>query len=196
MITTGFRRALVAAVASLSFVACGGDPTGTADLTTAEIEDMMDAMSAIGAFGGAGFVTKHNGATTALTTYPLDSSTPCPGGGTFTQDGLMTVNDATGASTVVVTTNYNSCKATAPSSGRVWTFDGNPNIHMNWSMSAVSQSGSFTMNGTQNGGLKFSSSAGSGTCEMTVTYSYSVTSSNATGSLTGTVCGKSISQSF
>ena len=52
------------------------------------------------------------------------------------------------------------------SNGRVWTFDGNPNIVTNVSLTSNQTTGAFTMTATQKGGIKFTSDLGSGSCAI------------------------------
>lgn len=190
-----FRRAMTAA-AFVGLAACSGDPTGTGNLSEAELEDMMDAMDAIGAFSFATFNRVGTSPGVAALVIPVDDEFDCPGGGTMSQSGSVNANEHTGAVTGTVTTDYNDCKGTS-SSGRVWTFNGDPSIAMTINYSQNLNTGAFTMSGTQSGGLRFSSNAGSGACSVSLTYSYGVTSTGTvTGSVTGTVCGESVSHSL
>jgi hypothetical protein len=191
-----FRRAFVAALA-FTVAACGDNPlAANADLSQAEVEEMMDAMSAIGAFSPFGLSVQSASGNVAFIVSQINESAPCPNGGTFSTNGSMNINETTGNFTAQLTNNYNSCKATS-STNRVWTFNGDPNISQTMSFTSNQTTGAFQMTGSQNGGLSFSSNGASGRCSISINYSVSVTSSGTeTGSITGTVCGKSVNQSL
>jgi hypothetical protein len=194
-----FRRALVAALA-VAASACGDSPLGPeADLTPAEVEEMMDAMSAVGAFtfSPAGFsVQSVEGGQVAAVVAPFNESADCPNGGTVNSSGSMNMNESTGNFTAQFTNSYNNCKATS-SAGRVWTFNGDPNVSTNMSYTFNQTTGGFSMSGTQSGGLRFASGSTSGRCSISLNYSMSTNANGvATGSVTGTICGESVNQSL
>lgn len=187
--------ALLAAV--LTLAACGGgtEPTKQLDLTEAQAEDMMDALSAVGAFSGMYRQTAGYGAgRTALVTVTVDDTTPCPNGGTLRTQGTFNSDDAGSSFSANVTQSYAGCKATS-SSGTLWTFNGAPNIATTFTMSFSESTGAYSMNGTQKGALDVASSVGSGRCNIDLTYTASGndTTGQYTASISGTVCGRTIS---
>ncbi len=197
MMHTTLRRAFVAAMA-FSIAACGGDnPLGPeADLTQAQVAEMMDAMSAIGAFSPVGFSMQSANSNVAFIVSQLNESAPCPNGGTVSTTGSMNINETTGNFTAQITNNYNNCKATS-SAGRVWTFNGDPNIAQTMSFTSNQTTGAFSMTGSQSGGLSFSSNSASGRCNVSINYTVSIAANGTeTGTMTGTVCGKSVNQSI
>lgn len=195
MMHTTLRRALVAAMA-FTVAACGKDnPLGPeADLTQAQVEEMMDAMSAIG-FSPVGFDVQ-TPANVQMIVSSLNESAPCPNGGTVSTSGSMNINEQTGNFTAQFTNNYDNCKATS-SAGRVWTFNGDPNISQTMTFTSNQTTGAMSMTGSQSGGLSFSSNGASGRCNISINYSVSISGSGTeTGNMTGTVCGKTVNQAL
>lgn len=194
---TNFRRAFVAAMA-FTVVACGGDNplAPEANLTTAQVEEMMDAMSAIGGFSPLGLSIQSANGNVAMVVTPINESGPCPNGGTVSTTGNMNINETTGNFTAQLTNNYNNCKATS-SANRVWTFNGDPSITQTMNFTSNQTTGAFSMTGTQTGGLSFSSDGASGHCSVNLNYTIAMTANGTeTGSMTGTVCGKPVNQSI
>ena len=195
---TNFRRAFVAALA-FTVAACGGDNplAPDADLTTAQIDEMMDAMSAVGAFSSPfGFSVQSLNSNVAMAVTPINESADCPNGGSVSTAGNININETTGNFTAQLTNNYSNCKATS-SAGRVWTFNGDPNITQTMTFTSNQTTGAFQMSGSQTGGLKFASSEASGRCSISLNYTVSVNDQGVeTGSVTGTVCGESVSHTL
>lgn len=198
MMQKTFRRALVAALA-VAVSACGDSPLGPeADLSQEEVEEMMDAMSAVGAFSffPTGFSVQSLDGTVAAIVTPFNESGDCPSGGTVSTNGSINVNETTGNFTAQYTSNYNNCKAPS-STGRVWTFNGDPNISNTMTFSSNQSTGAYTVSGTQSGGLRFSSNGTSGRCSISLNWTMTTNASGiSSGNLTGTVCGESVSQSI
>lgn len=198
MLGTFVSRAIVAAVA-VTLSACGSSTAPDAHLDSAEIEDMMDAMSALGAFSfdptGFSRGTAYSVVTQSAVVTVTDSY-PCPEGGTVNVSGSYDINENTGNFSSQVTQGYSSCKASS-ASGRQWTFNGDPNVLMNMNMTFNQTTGAMTMSGTQTGGIRFSSNGASGRCSINLSFSTSLNDvGEATGTVTGTVCGESVSHSL
>lgn len=196
MMHKNLRRMFVAA-SLFAVAACGKDNplAPDADLTQAQVEEMMDAMSAIGSFSPIGFNVQSPDQV-ALIVSQFSESADCPNGGTMSMNGSMNINETTGNFTAQFTNNYSNCKATS-SAGRVWTFNGDPNISQTMSFTSNQTTGAMQMTGTQSGGLNFSSNGASGRCSISISYSVSISGTGTeTGTVTGTVCGKSVSQSL
>ena len=197
MMQNTFRRALVAAMA-FTVAACGDSPVAVdADLSTEEIEEMMDAMSAIGAFSSPfGFSIRSADSNVAMAVTPINETADCPNGGSVNTSGNININETTGNFTAQLTNNYNSCKATS-SAGRVWTFNGDPNVSQTMSFTSNQTTGAFSMTGSQTGGLRFSSSQATGRCSISLNYTISMNAQGTeTGSVTGTVCGQSVNHTL
>jgi hypothetical protein len=186
--TTRFLR--LATVSLVLAIAACGDSTAPVTLTEEQIDDMMDAMANAGT---PGFVPPvGNLAVTTLT-----GTSDCPNGGTTTLNGTIDENEATGSFSLTVTQGFTNCKSTS-SSGRMWTFNGKPNIVITMTGSENANTGAFTFSGTQKGGLTFASDLGSGECvfDVTISMSGNYNTEQFSGSISGTVCGRSVSQSL
>lgn len=180
---------LAAASLFLAVGACG-DSTAPVTLTEEQIDDMMDAMANAGT---PGFVPPvGNLAVTTVT-----GTSDCPNGGTTTLDGTMDENEATGAFSMTITQGFTNCKSTS-SSGRVWTFNGKPNIVIAMTGTQNQDTGAFTFSTTQTGGLSFASDVGAGDCvfDVTISMSGNYNSEQFSGSISGSVCGRNVSQSL
>lgn len=188
----------LAAVAALSLgaTACGGDkddeatgPTG--NLSKAEVEDAFSALAAVGLFDfgfGSDQMPTAVGlsAQTGSTTITLDETEPCPAGGTLRVTGSISVNSSTGQATADIRQTHAACKATSET-GRVWTFNGNPNLRLQMNSSTTGFTGSMT------GGFTYSSNGASGSCTANITFN---ANAQGIGSVSGTMCGQSVSESF
>lgn len=191
------RSALIALpVAAL--IGCGGGdgPTGPVNALSPELAaDAFDALSSISALvsapGGPGSALR-TGADVGFPmpsfTIDLDKSEPCPVSGTVRVVGSIEVNDVTGDIAADVRETHQSCVG-ASSSGRQWTFNGNPNVRSVLAFAAGSEE-SFSGSGSMTGGFRYSSQGDSGRCTISVTVSFSLVSA----SVAGTVCGQSVSQ--
>ena len=196
------NRTIVAMLAAaLTLSACGDTtaPVKDIELTDAQVSDMMDALSAIGAFDTGIMRTSayRAGTPTALLTSPVDETVNCPNGGSTRTQGSVTMNDAMTQISAAVTQSYSACKATS-SSNTVWTFNGAPNIKVNFSMTFNEATGAYTMTGTEVGALDISSTAGSGRCNINVSMSFSGNDNTGahSGSVTGSVCGHTVNETM
>lgn len=185
-------RLLRLAVASLVLtVAACGDSTGpNVTLTEEQIDDMMDAMANAGSPGFAPPAAN-------MAVITVTETADCPNGGTTSLNGTIDDNVNTGAFSMTITQGFTNCKSTS-SSGRVWTFNGKPNIVTAMTGSENLSTGAFTFSGTQTGGVTFSSDLGSGACDFNVTITMSGNSNTEqfSGSISGTVCGRNVSQTL
>jgi hypothetical protein len=197
-----------ATVFSIVALAACGDGKGPAliSLDEAQAEDLMDALAQAGAFdAGAGLsvasaARASNAAVVAhaVFTTTVSASGPCPNGGTAGVNGSMTMNDnnaPTITMTMEVAQSFSACRSTS-TEGNLWTFSGAPNITSNFSMTMNETTGIFSMTGTQKGALDVTGPEGSGRCPIDISFTFSGNDQAGTfsGSLTGTVCGVSISQ--
>lgn len=182
-------RSLAVASLALTFTACGDSTAPNLELTEDQVADMMDALSTAGL---AGF-----GSTTGnFAVVTINESVECPNGGTATVNASIDDGNTGTTVTMSITQGFSNCKATS-SQSRLWTFNGNPNIVSTFTATSNEQTGAFSFSGTQKGGITASSDLGSGACSWDVTYSMSGNNNTGqfSGSVTGTVCGRSVSQS-
>ena len=195
MITGRFYgRALVAAMAFS--LACSDSTAPNIELTEDQVNDMMDAFSAIGSTPDA--ASASNASNMAALIINQTVTVDCPNGGTMTDAGIINANEQTNVITFSSTQTFTACKATS-TSGRLWTFDSNPNLTSTFTMTSNEETGAFSMTGSQTGGLRVASDLGSGACEFDVSYTMNITpvpgtegEFTVTGSVSGTVCGRSI----
>lgn len=174
----------------LTITACG-DSTAPVALDDAQIADMMDAMATAGV---AGFAPPPAGSFAVIT---IAETVDCPNGGTSSVNATIDDGGTTTTVTMSFTQGFSNCKSTS-STGRLWTFNGKPNIVTSFTGTSNPETGAFSLSGTQTGGISFSSDLGSGSCDFDLTYSMSgnENSEQFTGSVSGTVCGRNFSQSL
>lgn len=196
MTSTLIRRAAVAFTAVT--LACG-DSTGPANLSEEQVGDMLEAMSAVSSFGteaGPGMAALSSpGSALANVVVTVSQTVDCPNGGSASVNGTVDENEQAGTATVQITQSFSACAATS-SRGRVWTFDGNPNIVTNVSASNNETTGAFSMTATQVGGIRFTSDLGSGSCQVNLTITLSGDANSFQGGMSGSACGHNIEQSF
>jgi len=186
MNSTLFRRAAVS-LAAVAVAACGDSTGPRANLSDAQVADMLQAMSSVSNFGGV------PGAPLAMVS--VSETVSCPNGGSATSSGSVNSNEAAGTAIVQITQSFTGCKATG-SEGRVWTFDGNPNVATNLNTSYNATTGAFSITGTQIGGIKFASDLGSGSCDVSLQLSFTGNQTSFNASLSGMACGHQIQQSI
>jgi hypothetical protein len=178
------RRACVALM-GLTLAACKDN--GPSVLTEAQVGEMIEAMASVNALGAI--------PGTSMAIINVSETIDCPNGGTATVAGSVNDNDGSGTATVQVTQSFNACRATS-SHGRVWTFDGDPNVTTNVTMTADEEAQTFSISGSQVGGIRFSSDLGSGSCSVNLTTSMSGGPGSLQASLSGTACGHTVERSF
>jgi hypothetical protein len=140
---------------------------------------------------GSGLVAK------AVVTFDSED-VPCPNGGIATLSGSINTNEQTGAGSISIVQDFDGCKATSESSGRLWTFDGDPNITTTMSGTDNPATGISSMTGSITGAIKASSDIGSGRCVFNVqmTSSYNDNTGASSSSINGSVCGRTITFEF
>lgn len=193
---TLIRRASLALTALT--LACG-DSTGLARLSEEHTADMLEAMTAVSSFGadaGPGMAAlSAPGTALANLVVTYAATVECPNGGSASVNGTADENEEAGTATYVITQDFSGCKATS-SRGRVWTFDGNPNIVTNVSASYNETTGAYSMTASQVGGISFASNLGSGSCEVNLTITVSGDQNSVEASMSGSACGHNIEQSI
>lgn len=186
-----------ASLAFTAFTLACGDSTGPTALSEAQVEDMLDAMSAVsfaGQVSGPGLFVKRAGVV-ANATVTVSETVECPNGGSATVNGTVTDNPDAGTFTAQITQAFSACAATSEA-GRVWTFNGDPNIVTNVSASQNASTGAFSITATQVGGVKFASDIGAGSCALNLTLTISGNQTSGTATLNGTACGRTIQRSI
>ena len=192
------RRASVALVALT--LACG-DSTGPARLSEEQVVDMLDAMSAVAYTGDIPGGTSLSRASlwavpqTANATVSVSQTVSCPNGGNASVSGTATDNPDAGTATAHIVQSFAACAATS-SEGRVWTFNGDPNITTDLNSTYNESTGAFSMTVTQVGGVRFASNLGSGACQVNLTLTMSGDEDSFSATMSGSACGHTIEQSI
>lgn len=191
-----FLRGASVALAAFT-LACGDSTAPSVNLSEAEVGDMLEAMSAvsyIGAGPGTGLFV-HRAGQTANATYTVSETVECPNGGSATMNGTATDDPDAGTFTAQITQGFSGCAAPS-SGGRVWTFDGDPNITTNLSGSQNLSTGAFTLSATQTGAVKFASNLGAGRCAIDITLTLTGNETSVSATVSGTACGRTIQRSI
>lgn len=206
-----FLYACVLLFLSAGLVACSDDPTGTDGLSQQEVEQLAEVI-----FGQAltvGF-TSYEPATTfegdpgigmSVAAVPFSFEIgpdlfDCPLGGaveialSFSGD----VDDATGAGTVDmgITQDHADCVIQSEE-GTQFTLNGAPETTTDVSMS-VDAAQDFTMTGAFGGGVAWATGGRSDTCtiDLGIDASGNLETGAITGTVSGTMCGQDVSQTF
>jgi hypothetical protein len=197
MQTATLLRRVPLALAALT-LACG-DSTAPR-LSEAQVFDMLDAMSVVADVselpGSPALRASLVAAppTTANATVSVSQTVSCPNGGTASVSGTATEDEQAGTASAQVTHSFTGCAATS-SEGRVWTFNGNPNILTTFSATHNATTGAFSMTVTQMGGVRFASDLGEGACQINLTVTLSGDDDSLSSSIVGSACGRTIQQS-
>jgi hypothetical protein len=103
----------------------------------------------------------------------------------------LTVNESNGSSSFDFRSTYSNCAAQA-SSGRTWTFNGDPDVRQRLTVSTNLSTGAVTMTGSQVGAIRFNAGSQSGRCSINLTLRLTATAYT----VSGTVCGQTVSESY
>lgn len=203
--------ALFALLPLFALVACGGGDDGTGpggsddageQLTEQEVGEMMDALAAAGAFeppsAGSGSAPPAGVAAAVPVELDVDNRYDCPAGGTVRVSGSMSgeVDQDTGAGSfqLTMTQTHEDCVADSQSGTR-FKFNGAPSLDTDMDFD-VTSAGDFTATGTHGGSLLWETDGRQGTCTVDLTYDVSGSGDSYSGSVSGTVCGVSFSESL
>jgi len=196
------RPSLVLAIAVSILAGCKSDPVGTNSgdpLTEAEIQTFFYALSdAFSSFNSGAVAVGPAGVGPALATASYSESfnatADCATSGSMS--GSVSVHATATDNPVVVNATYrvrvtpNLC--VVPTESGSITVDGGPYVQMDVDLTITEATIGFE--GSYGGGIAFASDDGrSGTCRFDVDFSGSVTSTTASSSVAGTVCGVSVS---
>jgi len=187
----------VAMIACAAFVgACGDSTVPNTPLTDAQVDEMMSAIANAGGFMPTAAAASNGSA--ALISTTVDQTEPCPVSGSIRVTGSWSVNDAFTSLTANVKEKHQACAATSEQTGKTWTFTGKPDLNTSLTLTVTNQqTGAGTLTGSQKGAIAFSTDGLEGTCN--VDFTISATTSDAgvtTGTISGSVCGKDVSQQF
>lgn len=193
-IATFLRRAPIA-LAALT-LACG-DSTSPR-LSQEQVFDMLDAMSVVADVSDLSGTPAMRASlvaapTKANATVNVSQIVSCPNGGTASVSGTATDNPDAGTASAQVTHNFTACSA-ASTEGRVWTFNGDPNILTTMSATNNAATGAYSLTVTQVGGVRFASDLGEGSCRINLTVTLSGNATSLSSSINGSACGRSIHQ--
>jgi hypothetical protein len=190
------RTSLVLAIAASILAGCKSDPVGTNSgdpLTEAEIQSFFFALSdAFSTFssGPAGV----GPALAASYNQSFNATADCATSGSMS--GSVSVHATATDNPVVLNATYrvrvtpNEC--VVPTETGSITVDGGPYLQMDVDLLLTEATIGFE--GAYGGGIAFTSSDGrSGTCRFDVDFSGSASSTSASSSVSGTVCGVSVS---
>lgn len=194
---------LFSLLAALAVAGCG-DATGvTGDLTEAEAADLANLIFQLGFLNSQTLGTPQavDGPARVIETFTetVQTTASCPQGGTVGLDATLdfAYDSDTGDSSVdySITQTHTDCAGQGPQ-GHSFTLNGNPNVTFGLTADTNVQSTSTTWSGGMNGGLSWESDGGSGSCTVALEYSGSSAGQSASFSMSGTVCGHSISQNY
>lgn len=174
-------------------LACGDSTAPNVTLTEAQVGDMLDAITAVSlpsAVPGTGMFI-HRAGGTANVTVTLSETLSCPNGGSAAVNGTANSDPINGTFSAQVTQGFTACAAPSKQ-GRVWTFDGNPNIVTELSGTHNVNTGAFSLTATQVGGVKFASDLGAGSCAIDLSLTASGSDTSGTVTLSGTACGRTV----
>lgn len=190
---------LLTAASLLLLGGCSSDgPTELLDdLTAEEAELMMEALAQAGGVSIPDAGDPGAGPAAVVVSIDVENEVSCPQGGsilvTGSFDGDVDEQTGQGEFSLDYTQAHRSCSVTAPSTGDDWTFDGLPDVGVDFDL-LVTQDG-FFLDGVQSGTVGWSTDGRSGNCTIDVTYSVSGSETSLSGTVSGSVCGHQISTS-
>jgi len=116
---------------------------------------------------------------------PVSSSAPCPGGGTIAVSGNFdfTLNNGSGSDSTTLTITPTNCSVDN------LTINGNPNVMLATQLNFQNSTIVFPVTFAESGGITFGPNP-SGSCSINVT---ATVNSLSSCTITGTVCGQSVS---
>jgi len=186
----------VAMIACAAFVgACGDSTVPNSPLTDAQVDELMAAMTATG-FMPTSPAAASNGA--ALISLTVDQTVECPVSGSLRVTGSWSLNDSFSQFKADVREKHQACAAVSEKTGKTWTFNGKPDISADLTVNVTNQNtGAGTLTGHEKGAIAFSTDGLEGTCQVDLTVNAVTNDAGVTsGTLTGSVCGKDVSQEF
>mgnify|MGYP003573483402 FL=1 len=194
----------LALLASMALTACGEDPlsVNSGDISEAEAAAIAEFLLSS---------TYENAFSTVQTSpegpqlVPFSFSTqadldaPCPLGGSVAISAAVTISGDTelegGTISMSMTQVHSACVARQESTGIQFTLSGNPNIVASFDASSDT-SGQMSVSGGLDGALGWETAEGSGNCVIDLSYTASGNENAGaiSASVSGSVCGVSVSQ--
>ncbi len=200
------KKALPYALTALITLAtaCGGDdddddttgPSGDT-LSATEFSSMLDAMATVGlfAFSPSALSGPSAGVAAQSQTVPIDETESCPNGGSVRLAGNVSfslTNQTTYSYNGNLVQTFTGCKA-AGSDGSVFTFSGNPTYGLQMTFAQTTYN--ITLHNGGNIGWALPSKSGTCGLNTNITASYNANGTYS-GSVGGSVCGQSVSETF
>lgn len=192
------RRACALALVSLASLSACSDsgPVGREDTS------QLSSQASVALFGelmSAAFSAWASAGTGASSTAPAAAETfthtaPCANGGSVTVSGTFTDNvNSSGNGTISynMTQTPSSCQVTT-SSGN-FTMSGDPNVTIAMSYPVSNWQAAGELSWTMKGGFRYGGES-TGSCRVDMTYR--MNPQTARGSMSGSICGNRIDQSF
>lgn len=184
------RRFAVLSVAALALAACGGgssSPAATGPVTTVAQADADELLGMMLNFAASAIPDAAPGAR-AVSALPgifpavaINATVPCAVAG---QVAVTGTNDTTATLvTANITTAFTGCQDNTGTSGKTWTFDGTITTNITETRATGAQAGTAAGSVTVNDGTT------TATCAISLT----LTRATASGTVTGTLCGKTVS---
>ena len=193
-------RKVIPLLALVGFaVACGDGPTSSGDpLTQAQAQALAGVIIANSFPSGPALSpAAAAGAESATITQTIDVSGPCPEGGTIAFNGSSNVDVASDQTSATLgydyTLTHDACVATGDD-GTVFTLNGNPNVHAHGTINYDQETG-FDGSLNYDGGVEWMAGDMSGACQIDLSANVSFTTGEGSASVSGSVCGFSISVS-
>ncbi len=199
------KSAAIALAASMLLGGCGDDPASvnTGNISEAEasaIAEFLLTSTYSNAYAAAQPAPTGPQAVPFTFSSQTDVTVPCPLGGTVDVSAHITVSGDTevegGSISADMTEVHNSCQGEQDGTGIQFTLTGNPNLVSAFDAES-STAGDVTVTGSLDGTLDWETANDTGTCVIDIEYSASgneVTGA-ATATVTGFVCGMSVTQS-
>jgi len=194
----------LALVAVLAVGACGDDPAAvnTGNLSDAEaaaIAEFLLTSTYTNVYAAAQPSPTGPQAVPFSFSSQTDVSAPCPLGGTVDISANITISGDTevegGTIAADMTEVHNSCWAEQEGTGIQFTLSGKPNVVASFDADS-NAAGDVSVSGSLDGVVNWETASDKGTCVIEMSYSASGNqlTGAATATVTGSVCGMSVSQ--
>jgi hypothetical protein len=194
---------VLALATSLGLGACGdsGVDVGTDELTEAEA-------AAIAQFIMSSTITAANSAQAspegpAMAPYNFESDVdfdaPCPLGGSVGVAAHVSLSGDTevqgGVVTMAMTQTHKNCVGQSEETGQQFTLNGNPDLSAEFSVASDAE-GNIDLSGSFQGSLAWETDGRSGACDISMTFTGSGNQLSGAGSssVSGSVCGVSVTE--
>jgi hypothetical protein len=200
------RRILTTVAIAVGLSACDDDPVQVVDtLSEAEASALASVLLDIsleGTLDAVGDTEPPAGPPSAPIAFETDVSftAPCPLGGTVAAtaalEGVVDAETEEWDVTLDVTETHQACVVSDADSGQTFTIDGAPDLNVAFDLEYTPDD--FTVTGAYGGAVGWQTEGRSGTCTVDLGFDASGDPGTGAGtaSLTGTVCGVTISHTI